>query len=144
MIGSTQEERIMSDKASTHRPTVAVLGASRDRHKFGNQSVRAHVQYGYEVFPINPFADQIEGLRTYRSLAELPVDTVDRVTVYVPSEIGLELLEQIAAKQPREVWFNPGSESEALLTRAAELGLPVITACSIIGLAAETPKTKHN
>ena len=124
----------MSDDEPKHQPTVAVLGASRDRSKFGNQSVRAHLRHGYEVFPINPFADQVEGLRAYRSLAELPVETVDRVTVYVPSEIGLKLLDQIAAKRPLEVWFNPGSESEELLTRAAELGLPVIAACSILGL----------
>jgi len=126
----------MSGDESIHRPTVAVLGASRDRHKFGNQSVRAHVRHGYDVFPINPFADQIEGLRAYRSLTELPVETVDRVTVYVPSEIGLELLDQIAAKRPREVWFNPGSESDELLIRATELGLPVIAACSILSLDA--------
>ena len=100
--------------------------------------VRAHVRHGYEVFPINPFADQIEGLRAYRSLAELPVGTVDRVTVYLPPEVGLELLDQIAAKRPREVWFNPGSESDELLTRAAELGLPVIAACSIVGLEASS------
>ena len=128
----------MLDDEPKNRPTVAVLGASRDRSNFGNQSVRAHVRHGYAVFPINPFADQIEGLQAYRSLAELPVETVDRVTVYVPSEIGLKLLDQIAAKRPREVWFNPGSESEELLTRAAELGLPVIAACSILGLESDS------
>lgn len=128
----------MSDNEPTHRPTVAVLGASRDRHKFGNQSVRTHVRHGYEVFPINPFADQIEGLRAYHSLAELPVETVDRVTVYLPPEIGLKLLDQIAAKRPREVWFNPGSESDALLARAEAIGLPVIAACSMLDLEASS------
>ena len=128
----------MCDNKPTHQPTVAVLGASRDRHKFGNQSVRAHVRHGYEVFPINPFADQIEGLRAYRSLAELPVGMVDRVTVYLPPEIGLELLDQIAAKRPREVWFNPGSESDELLARAEAIGLPVIAACSMLDLEASS------
>ncbi len=112
--------------------TVAVLGASRDRRKFGNQSVRAHLRAGFEVFPINPQADEIEGLPAYRSLREVPDRPIDRVTVYVPPEIGLTLLPDIAACQPREVWFNPGSESDELLATAERLGLPVICACSIV------------
>lgn len=114
------------------RPTVAVLGASRNPRKFGNQSVRAHVRAGYDVFPINPAADEIEGLHAYSSLREVPVRPLDRVTVYVPSEIGLALLDDIAACQPHEVWLNPGSESEELIAAAQQRGLNVICACSIV------------
>ena len=138
MTGSANEEWRMSEDEKTHQPTVAVLGASRDPNKYGNQSVRAHVRHGYEVFPINPFADQIEGLPAYHSLEELPVGTVDRVTVYLPPEIGLELLDQIAAKRPREVWFNPGSESDELIARAEAIGLPVIAACRMLDLEASS------
>ena len=56
------------------KPTVAILGASADRRKFGNKSVRAHAQAGYEVFPVNPKGGQIEGLPVYRSLAEVPAE----------------------------------------------------------------------
>lgn len=113
-------------------PTVAVLGASRDRGKYGNKSVRAHARAGWQVFPINPRADQIEGLPAYRSLKELPVEALDRVSVYLPPTIGITLLDEIAACHPREVWLNPGSESEELLAAAEKLGLPVICACSIV------------
>lgn len=113
-------------------PTVAVLGASRDRRKYGNKSVRAHARAGWQVFPINPQADEIEGFRAFRSLRDVPVRPLDRVSVYVPSEIGITLLDDIAACQPREVWLNPGSESEELLSAAQRLGLPVICACSIV------------
>ncbi len=122
----------MEPNSDSHRPTVAVLGASRERAKFGNQSVRAHQQHGYEVFPINPFADEIEGLRAYHSLDELPIKSLDRISVYLPPEIVLSLLSQIAAKHPREVWLNPGSESPEVLRKAEEIGLNVIMACSII------------
>ena len=44
----------MADPTTDTRPTVAVVGASNDRSKFGNRSVRAHVQSGFRVFPINP------------------------------------------------------------------------------------------
>lgn len=111
--------------------TVAVLGASRDRSKYGNKSVRAHLRAGWQVFPINPQADEIEGLPAYRSLRDVPVRP-DRVSVYVPPEIGITLLGDIAACQPREVWLNPGSESEELLAAAETLGVPVICACSIV------------
>lgn len=120
----------------THQPTVAVVGASADRAKYGNKSVRAHLRQGYQVFPINPHAATIEGLPVWGSVADVPVERLDRITVYVPPEIGITLLEQFAAKQPTEVWFNPGSESEALLKRAEELGLPAIMACSIVDLGA--------
>ncbi len=112
--------------------TVAVLGASRDRSKYGNQSVRAHRRAGFDVFPINPNATEIEGLPAYRSLRDLPVRPIDRVTVYLPPEVGITLLPEISACQPREVWFNPGSESDELLTAAEQLGLNVICACSIV------------
>jgi predicted CoA-binding protein len=118
----------------TPQPTVAVVGASENRAKYGNKSVRAHLRQGYRVFPINPHASSIEGLDVWSSVAETPVERLDRITVYVPPAIGITLLEQFVAKQPSEVWFNPGSESEALLRRAEELGLPVITACSIVDL----------
>lgn len=116
------------------RPTVAVLGASRDPRKFGYRSVQAHLRHGYDVYPINPHATDIAGVTAYPSLDQLPIATVDRITVYLPAEISLTLLDQIAAKHPREVWFNPGSESDELIARAEQLGLPVITACSLIDL----------
>jgi uncharacterized protein len=116
------------------KPTVAVIGASRDRRKYGNKSVRAHLRQGYEVFPVNPHAESVEGLAAYASLAEVPVERLDRVTVYVPPEVGIGLLEAIRDKHPAEVWLNPGSASGALLWRAEELGLPVIQACSIVDL----------
>jgi hypothetical protein len=114
------------------QPTVAILGASRDRRKFGNQSVRAHLAAGFEVFPVNPMAEQVEGIKAYPNLASLPKKKLDRISVYLPPAVGLALLEEIAAAGAREVWLNPGSESPELLQQAAQLGLPIVQACSII------------
>lgn len=114
------------------KPTVAVIGASKDRAKFGNKSVRAHARQGYEVFPIHPSEKTIEGFEAYSGIADVPVDRLDRVSVYVRPEIGITLLDAIREKQPREVWFNPGSESPELIDKATSLGLNVIQACSIV------------
>lgn len=114
------------------KPTVAILGASRDRRKYGNKSVRAHLQHGYEVFPVNPHADTIEGLTAYPDLASIPVLRLDRVSVYLPPDVGIGLLEQIKARNPAEVWLNPGSDSPEVVARAEALGLSIIRACSIV------------
>jgi len=116
------------------KPTVAIMGASADRKKYGNKSVRAHLAQGYEVFPVNPKTDVIEGLRAYSRLAEIPVDKFDRISVYLPPDVGITLLGEIQSAGADEVWFNPGSESSELLARAEELGLNVVTACSIVNV----------
>ena len=112
---------------------IAVVGASSDRGKFGNRAVRAFLRQGYDVKPINPNEATIEGLPAYRTIADVP-GPVDIVSMYVPATIGIDLLEAIAAKQPGEVWINPGAESAALEARARALGLSPIYACSIVAL----------
>lgn len=129
-----QEDRRTAANEPIPRKTVAVLGASRDPAKFGYRSVVSHQRHGYEVFPINPNATSVAGLKAYASLDQLPVERLDRITVYLPASVSINLLEQMAAKQPAEVWLNPGSESDDLLAGAEALGLPVITACSLIDL----------
>ena len=115
------------------RRVVAVVGASSDRRKFGNRAVRAFLHQGYDVKPVNPNERTIEGLTVYPTIADVP-GPVDVVSVYVPAHIGIDLLDEIAAKQPGEVWINPGAESQALVERARALGLSPILACSMIGL----------
>ncbi|MGH9657189.1 MAG: CoA-binding protein, partial [Bryobacteraceae bacterium] len=53
--------------------TVAVVGASSDRAKFGNKALRAFRAEGYTVIPINPNEREIEGLATYASVLDVPV-----------------------------------------------------------------------
>ncbi len=118
----------------TSRPTVAVVGASRDRSKFGNISVRAHLQQGYEVYPVNPNADEVEGLPAFESLTDVPVENLDRVTIYLPPDLTLELLDEIHEIAPSEVWLNPGSADEDVRARARQLGIEIIEACSIVDL----------
>jgi uncharacterized protein len=116
------------------RPTVAVVGASRDRSKFGNISVRAHLQQGFEVFPVNPNADEVEGLPAFASLSDVPVENLDRITIYLPPHLTLELLDEIQKLAPTEVWMNPGSADEDVRLRAEQLGIEIIEACSIVDL----------
>jgi|SRR5437867_5034774 len=113
--------------------TVAILGASADRSKFGNKAVRAFQQQGYTVYPVNPKEKQIEGLPAYPNIAALPVRP-QMISVYLPPPVLLKTLSEIAAKGCDELWLNPGTESDAVLAEAERLGLNVIQACSIIGV----------
>ena len=116
------------------KPTVAILGASSDRSKFGNKAVRAHLSQGYEVYPVNPKGGEIEGLTVYPTLAAVPCEELDRVSMYLPPAVGLKMLPEIAAKGCKELWLNPGAESPELIEAAEGLGASVVVACSIVGL----------
>ena len=116
------------------QPTVAIVGASADRRKFGNKAVRAHAAQGYQVFPIHPTAVEIEGHQAYPSVGDVAVDRLDRVCLYVPPAVGLKLLDDIASKSVGELWVNPGAESDELFAKAQQLGLNTIFACSIVGV----------
>jgi predicted CoA-binding protein len=114
--------------------TVAVIGASANRAKFGNKAVRAYLDSGWTVFPIHPKLTTVEGQPAYRDLEAIPVASLDQVSFYVPPHIGVDLLDQVQRKSPSEVWLNPGSESPEMLARALERGLNVIQGCSILGV----------
>jgi predicted CoA-binding protein len=113
--------------------SVAIIGASQDRRKYGNKAVRAYRDSGYRVYPINPNEDEVEGLRSYPTIEAAP-EEIDYVSLYVPPAIGLKLLPAIAAKSPKELWLNPGSESDDLIEAAADLHLRTVLACSIVAV----------
>jgi predicted CoA-binding protein len=112
---------------------VAVIGASANRNKFGNRAVRAFRQQGYTVVPINPHAAEIEGLKAYASVLDVP-GSIDMASLYVPPEVGEHVIDEIAQKQIAEVWLNPGSESDALIARARALRIQPTIACSIVSI----------
>lgn len=114
-------------------PSVAIVGASNDPDKFGNKAVRAYLRKGWTVYPINPRAQEIEGLRVYAGLDDLP-EPVNRVAFYVPAEIGVGLLEAVRRQGSPELFLNPGSESEELIARAEALGVNAIQACAIVDI----------
>jgi len=113
--------------------TVAIIGASADRRKFGNRAVRAFLSEGYTVIPINPHEAHIEGLTTYRSVLDVP-GPIDMASVYVQPAIGYELLDELEQKGIPEIWVNPGAESDELIAEARRRKLNVIEACSIVGI----------
>ena len=115
----------------TQPKTVAVIGASADRRKFGNKGTRAFAAAGWQVFPVNPHEARVEGLPAAATVAGIE-GPLDVVSLYVPAAVGLKLLPAIIAKAPAELWLNPGAESRELLAAAEAAGLKVRRLCSII------------
>ena len=113
--------------------TVAVIGASNDRAKFGNKAVRAFVRTGYKVFPVNPNETEVEGIPAFTSIRDVPVRP-QMITVYLPPPILLKVLPDIAAKGCDELWLNPGTDSDEVLAEVDRLGLNAIRACSIVAV----------
>ena len=114
-------------------PSIAIVGASADRRKYGNKAVRAFLQGGWTVYPVNPIGGEIEGVTVCSGIDKVP-EPIDRVSMYVPPAVGLAMLSAIAAKKPREFFLNPGSDSPELIAAARALGLEPILACSIVNI----------
>ncbi len=113
--------------------SVAIVGASANRDKFGNKAVRAYVARGFKVYPVHPRETEIEGLTVYSSIRLVP-ERPDIVSLYLPAAAGLAVLPEIAAKGCDELWLNPGADAPEVVDAAERLGLNVIQACSIVGI----------
>lgn len=117
-------------------PSIAILGASTDRNKFGNKAVRVFASKGYTVYPVNPKEPEIEGHKAYVSILDVPEKNLDMISMYLPPPIAMRVIDDVAKKGCKELWLNPGAESPELVEKAESLGLTVIQACSIVSAGA--------
>lgn len=103
----------------------AVVGASQDRSKYGNKVLRAYLQNKRAVYPINPTADEVEGLKAYPSLADLP-EAVHGVSIITPPRVTETVVEQAGKLGIKNVWMQPGAESSSAMESGERLGMNVI------------------
>ena len=118
----------------------AVVGASCDRAKYGNKVLRAFLQHGMPVFPVNPRETEIEGLSCYPDLLSLP-QPVRNLSVVTPPSVTERIVEQAAAAGVNRIWMQPGAESPAAIRRAESLGMQVIAGgpCILLALRYREP-----
>jgi predicted CoA-binding protein len=112
-------------EAFLNSDSFAVVGASSDRSKYGNKVLRCYQQHGKEVYPINPKAPEVEGLKAYPSLAALPAP-VKAISVITPPVATEQVVREAAAAGVTHIWMQPGAESGAAIEAAESLGLSVI------------------
>ena len=102
-----------------------MVGASVDRSKYGNKVLRCYQQHGKEVYPINPRASEVEGLKAYPSLGSLPVKPT-AISVITPPAITERVVREAAAAGVAHIWMQPGAESPEAIRAAESLGMSVI------------------
>ncbi len=103
----------------------AVLGASSRRHKYGNKVLRCYLQHHLKVYPINPVENEIEGLAVRRKIADLPAD-VTSISIITPPAVTEKLVLEAIAHGIRNIWMQPGAESQAAITSCEQNGINVI------------------
>lgn len=113
----------------------AVVGASRDRYKYGNKVLRTYIQQQRPVYPINPNSDEIEGLKAYPDLASLP-ESVHGLSIITPPHITERIVDEAILMGIKHLWMQPGAESEHAIAMAEAHGVNVIAngACILVVL----------
>jgi uncharacterized protein len=109
---------------------IAIIGASKERGKFSNKAIRAYKEKDHVVFPVNPHEKEIEGLRCYNTVLDIPLD-VEVASIYLPPEIGIKVIDDIIKKGIKKVYLNPGSSSQEIIKKLKENKIEVVLACSI-------------
>ena len=103
----------------------AVIGATDKPKKYGNQVFKNLRNRGYEVYPVNPRLDELDGIKCYPSLTDIPVK-VDVVDFVVPPKVTEQILKECKLLGLRRIWLQPGSESEAAIAFCRDNNLKVV------------------
>ncbi len=117
--------------------TLAIVGVSRGGKKFGNAAARELRKKGYQMIPVHPEAETVDGERCYSSLKELPVQVGGVLVVTPPGETEKVVREAASAGITR-VWMQQGAQSEAAIRYCEEQGMSVIHGECILMFAQPT------
>jgi predicted CoA-binding protein len=107
-------------------PRVALVGASRDKAKWGNALMRELVAKGVDVLPVNPRATEIEGRKCYPSLDALPPEIAGAI-VALPAPEAAKALTEAENPSLKRVWLLRGASSEASISAARAKGLEIVS-----------------
>jgi predicted CoA-binding protein len=106
--------------------TIAVVGCSTTPGKAAHDIPRYLLDHGYDVIPVNPFADEIFGREAYDSLADVP-DEIDLVDVFRPSEEVPDIVDEVLERDDVDtLWLQLGITDDDAVKRTSEAGLQVV------------------
>lgn len=120
---------------------IAVIGMSRSGKKYGNLAVKELVSKGYEIFPVHPEAQEIDGMKCYPDLKSLN-GRVDGVWISIPPQKVDAVLEDAAEIGLKNIWLQQGAWSPEVQKTIDRLNLPVISKKCIL-MYAQPVKSIH-
>ena len=103
----------------------AVVGATDNPEKYGHQILINLKSRNYEVYPVNPRLDTVEGMKCYPTIADIP-EKVDVVDFVVPPAATESILKDCLKLGLDRIWLQPGSESEAAVKFCEDNNLKVV------------------
>ncbi len=118
----------------TKYKTVAVVGLSREPDKDSHRVSAYLKKHGFRIIPVNPFADEVLGEKSYKSLLDIPSEvqkTIDVVDIFRPSKDVPPIVEQAVKLKKTHgklsvVWMQLGIVNEQAAEVAKKAGLTVI------------------
>lgn len=111
----------------------AVIGANNAPDKFGNIIYKKLKSEGYEVYPVNPMYEKVEGDPCYPDLTSLP-QKPEVLDMVVSPKRGKAFIEEAAALGIKNIWLQPGTYDPELLKLIQEKQLTAIQACVLVAL----------
>ncbi|MEI7998990.1 MAG: CoA-binding protein [Candidatus Omnitrophota bacterium] len=112
---------------------VAVIGASDKPDRYSYQALKLLQEKGHKVYLVHQRIKTIDGLSVYASIKEIE-EPIDTVSMYVASNISNLLAQDILAKNPKRIIFNPGSQNPQLVQKAQAVGIKTLEACTLVML----------
>ncbi|MDF2519952.1 MAG: CoA-binding protein [Clostridia bacterium] len=103
----------------------AVVGATQDTSKFGYKVFNKLKTKGYNVYPVNPKLDELDGVKCYHSISDIEAQ-VDVINLIVNPKVGMGVIEAAKEKGIKNIWCQPGAESPELIEKAKSYGMNII------------------
>ena len=129
MERDTMEQRI---REFVEQPVWAVVGYSENRRKYGHLILHDLRSSGYVVFPVNRRGGEMDGMKVYPSVGELPI-APGVVNIVIPPEQTLQVVRECRAAGLLRVWMQPGAESEEAIEYCRENAIQAVYhACAMV------------
>lgn len=121
-------------KAMLDMKKWAVVGAHPKPDKFGNKIYNKLVKFGYDVTPVNPVYDTVEGVKTVKSLMDVEGE-IECINVVVSPKRAIQVVKDAVELGIKYIWFQPGAFDETVIDLAENAGLEVVFhACVLVEL----------
>lgn len=106
--------------------SIAVVGVSSSRMKFGSMAYRALKSKGYQVHAVNRRLNSFDGDACYASLTDIPGE-VEAAVVTVKPESAVDVLDEADKAGVKKLWFQEGGDFAAVAQQARSKGFLVVT-----------------